>query len=327
MRTGSLLVAFLTATAIASRIGDDAVAAHQIAFQVLLFLALSLDAIAIAGQAIVGRSLGARRRTAPGPRPAACIEWGVGRRRRLRRSRSWSPGRCSRALFTDDAGRARPRARRSSGSSPRCNRWRRSCSCSTACSSARATRATSRWRWWARPSALPPRRASLVAALDAGSARAVGRLVAVGCSPASSAWWRGLAPTPAGDRSPSAGPTVAVSVTDPATATPSCVAGGPPTDADVADPIDARRRARSRPTPGSSPTPTTDARHRADASRRSTSTLGPQRDAPRPHPHALRPDLPLLVPRRVGRPRAPPARQAARCSSPTTPARSRRTRR
>ncbi len=59
MRTASLIVALLTATAIASRISDDAVAAHQICMQVLLFLALSLDALAIAGQAMVGRFLGA----------------------------------------------------------------------------------------------------------------------------------------------------------------------------------------------------------------------------------------------------------------------------
>jgi putative MATE family efflux protein len=59
VRTASLIVALLTATAIASRISDDAVAAHQICMQVLLFLALSLDALAIAGQALVGRFLGA----------------------------------------------------------------------------------------------------------------------------------------------------------------------------------------------------------------------------------------------------------------------------
>jgi len=59
VRTASLIVALLTATAIASRIGDHAVAAHQIALQVLLFLALSLDALAIAGQAMIGRFLGA----------------------------------------------------------------------------------------------------------------------------------------------------------------------------------------------------------------------------------------------------------------------------
>ena len=49
----------LTQADLASRIGDAQVAAHEIAFQVWNFLALSLDAIAIAGQAIVGRSLGA----------------------------------------------------------------------------------------------------------------------------------------------------------------------------------------------------------------------------------------------------------------------------
>jgi MATE family, multidrug efflux pump len=59
LRTGSLLIALLATTAVASRIGDNEVAAHQIAFQIWTFLALSLDAIAIAGQAIVGRYLGA----------------------------------------------------------------------------------------------------------------------------------------------------------------------------------------------------------------------------------------------------------------------------
>lgn len=58
VRTASLLAGFLTATAIAARIGDDEVAAHQVAFQVWLFLALVLDAIAIAAQALLGRYLG-----------------------------------------------------------------------------------------------------------------------------------------------------------------------------------------------------------------------------------------------------------------------------
>src|SRR5262249_37709532 len=59
VRTATLLLAFTAATSIASRIGDAQVAAHQIAFQLWLLLALCLDAIAIAGQAIVGRALGA----------------------------------------------------------------------------------------------------------------------------------------------------------------------------------------------------------------------------------------------------------------------------
>jgi putative MATE family efflux protein len=59
VRTASLLVAFLVAAAIAARFGDDDVAAHQIAMQVNLLLAFSLDAIAIAAQAMVGKFLGA----------------------------------------------------------------------------------------------------------------------------------------------------------------------------------------------------------------------------------------------------------------------------
>ena len=41
------------------RFGDASIAAHQIAFQLWLFLALVLDAIAIAGQVLLGRGLGA----------------------------------------------------------------------------------------------------------------------------------------------------------------------------------------------------------------------------------------------------------------------------
>ena len=47
------------AGAIVTRFGDASIAAHQIAFQLWIFLALVLDAIAIAGQVLVGRGLGA----------------------------------------------------------------------------------------------------------------------------------------------------------------------------------------------------------------------------------------------------------------------------
>ncbi len=77
IRTGSLLAAFLAATAIASRIGDDDVAAHQIAFQVFLFLGLSLDALAIAGQAMVGRFLGAEDAAEARAAARRMIEWGI----------------------------------------------------------------------------------------------------------------------------------------------------------------------------------------------------------------------------------------------------------
>jgi putative MATE family efflux protein len=59
VRTGSLLLSFVVAGAVLARVGADSLGAHQIAFQVFIFLALVLDAIAIAGQVLVGRMLGA----------------------------------------------------------------------------------------------------------------------------------------------------------------------------------------------------------------------------------------------------------------------------
>jgi putative MATE family efflux protein len=58
VRTAALLGCFVLATAVCAHIGAATVAAHQIAFQLFGFLALVLDAIAIAGQVIVGRALG-----------------------------------------------------------------------------------------------------------------------------------------------------------------------------------------------------------------------------------------------------------------------------
>jgi putative MATE family efflux protein len=58
-RTASLYAAFVAAGAVAARFGDPSLAAHQVAIQLWIFLALVLDAVAIAGQVIVGRMLGA----------------------------------------------------------------------------------------------------------------------------------------------------------------------------------------------------------------------------------------------------------------------------
>ena len=77
LRTGSLLLAFTAATAVASRIGDEAVAAHQIAFQIWLFLGLSLDAVAIAGQAMIGRFLGGGDPENARAAARRMLEWGV----------------------------------------------------------------------------------------------------------------------------------------------------------------------------------------------------------------------------------------------------------
>jgi putative MATE family efflux protein len=59
VRTAALTAAFLTAASVCARMGDAQIGAHQIAYQLFIFLALVLDAVAIAGQVIVGRMLGA----------------------------------------------------------------------------------------------------------------------------------------------------------------------------------------------------------------------------------------------------------------------------
>jgi putative MATE family efflux protein len=77
VRTTALLGSFLVASAVLARIGAASLGAHQIAFQLFVFLALVLDAIAIAGQVMVGRMLGAG--DAAGARAAATrmIGWAV----------------------------------------------------------------------------------------------------------------------------------------------------------------------------------------------------------------------------------------------------------
>jgi putative MATE family efflux protein len=77
VRTTALTGSFLFASAVLARISDASLGAHQIAFELWIFLALVLDAIAIAGQVMVGRMLGAG--DAHGARAAATrmIGWSV----------------------------------------------------------------------------------------------------------------------------------------------------------------------------------------------------------------------------------------------------------
>ncbi|MFF7637138.1 MATE family efflux transporter [Kitasatospora sp. NPDC008050] len=77
IRTLSLRAVLLLATAIAARLGDRELAAHQIAMAVWSFLAYALDAIAIAGQAIIGRYLGAGDRTGARAQARRMVEWGL----------------------------------------------------------------------------------------------------------------------------------------------------------------------------------------------------------------------------------------------------------
>jgi len=59
LRTAALRASLLVLTAVVSRLGTDDIAAQQVVFELWTFLALVLDAIAIAGQTMTGRLLGA----------------------------------------------------------------------------------------------------------------------------------------------------------------------------------------------------------------------------------------------------------------------------
>jgi putative MATE family efflux protein len=77
IRTLTLRVVIASATAVAAYIGTVEVAAHQVAFAIWSFLALALDAVAIAGQAIVGRYLGASDVAGTRAATLRMIEWSV----------------------------------------------------------------------------------------------------------------------------------------------------------------------------------------------------------------------------------------------------------
>jgi len=59
VRTAALYASFLVAASVCARMGDPQLAAHQIGTQLFYLLALILDSLAIAGQVMVGRMLGA----------------------------------------------------------------------------------------------------------------------------------------------------------------------------------------------------------------------------------------------------------------------------
>ena len=86
VRTTALTGSFLVGSAVLARIGAASLGAHQIAFQLWVFLALVLDAIAIAGQVMVGRMLGAARRRRRARRRAADDRLVGGDRRAVRRA-------------------------------------------------------------------------------------------------------------------------------------------------------------------------------------------------------------------------------------------------
>ncbi len=78
IRTLALQAVLIAATAIAAHDGDAAIAAHQVAYRIWTLLAFALDAIAIAGQAITGKYLGAGDAAGARAATARMIGWGVG---------------------------------------------------------------------------------------------------------------------------------------------------------------------------------------------------------------------------------------------------------
>ncbi|MFJ6939289.1 MATE family efflux transporter [Streptomyces sp. NPDC101132] len=77
VRTLSLRAVLVIATMVAARLGDAEIAAHQILLSLWSLLAFALDAIAIAGQAIIGRYLGAGDTTGAKAVCRRMVQWGI----------------------------------------------------------------------------------------------------------------------------------------------------------------------------------------------------------------------------------------------------------
>ncbi len=78
IRTVALRSGLTITLAVASRIGPDDLAAHEIAFEIWMVLVLALDAVAIAAQALVGRALGAGDAVGARSIGRRTIVWGAG---------------------------------------------------------------------------------------------------------------------------------------------------------------------------------------------------------------------------------------------------------
>ncbi|MBR8741405.1 MATE family efflux transporter [Nocardiopsis sp. MG754419] len=77
LRSVSMRVVALVTTAVAARLGDESIAAHQVSYNVWALLVFAMDAIAIAGQSIVGRYLGAGDVRGTKEATRRMVEWGV----------------------------------------------------------------------------------------------------------------------------------------------------------------------------------------------------------------------------------------------------------
>lgn len=78
IRTVCLQVALAVAAAVATRMGEDQIEAYTVALRIWTLLAFALDAIAIAGQAITGRALGAGEVEKAREATWRMVLWGIG---------------------------------------------------------------------------------------------------------------------------------------------------------------------------------------------------------------------------------------------------------
>jgi putative MATE family efflux protein len=78
LRAAVLQLSFLVAAGVAARAGTAALGAHQIALQLFFFLALVLDAYAIAAQTLVGHALGGNRPDEARATARRVSLWGLG---------------------------------------------------------------------------------------------------------------------------------------------------------------------------------------------------------------------------------------------------------
>ena len=78
LRAAVLQLAFAAAAGVVARSGTAQLGAHQVALQLWLFLALVLDAYAIAAQTLVGTALGARRPDEARHTAVRVVRWGLG---------------------------------------------------------------------------------------------------------------------------------------------------------------------------------------------------------------------------------------------------------
>ena len=77
VRTLALRAVLLLTTWVAASLGEVPLAAHQVAFTVWTLLAFALDALAIAGQALTGKGLGAADVAGVREATATMVRWGI----------------------------------------------------------------------------------------------------------------------------------------------------------------------------------------------------------------------------------------------------------